>query len=292
MEIYQLKTFVKVAEVGNITRAAEKLFTSQPAVSSHIKSLETEFGVRLFDRTSKGMMLTLPGKALLDDAERIINNSDEIFRKASSLRNDVSGTLKVGLNNCADVLQSGTILTNLTKRYPDIGFDIIRGDSGDVMEGVESGSLDVGFFEGTCDKASLHIELVGTIELCIAVPASNFDWLEAAGWEELAAQTWVYGSPKCSYLTLLNQQAESHGVEIERKILLNDDSLFLDFVANDLAVSIAPKKRVLAMSEDCGVKVWPHFSYAMPLSLTCLKNRECEPAIEAFFEESKRVWNT
>ncbi|MES9912641.1 MAG: LysR family transcriptional regulator, partial [Candidatus Sedimenticola sp. 4PFRAG1] len=54
MELYQLKTFVKVADEGHLTRAAEQLFTSQPAISAHIKALEEELGVVLFQRTPKG----------------------------------------------------------------------------------------------------------------------------------------------------------------------------------------------------------------------------------------------
>jgi len=62
MELYQLKTFVTVAEEGHLTRAAERLFTSQPAISAHIKSLEEELGVTLFHRTPKGMQLTTEGE--------------------------------------------------------------------------------------------------------------------------------------------------------------------------------------------------------------------------------------
>ena len=61
MELYHLRTFVTVAEEGHLTRASERLFTSQPAVSAHIKALEEELGVTLFDRTPRGMQLTPAG---------------------------------------------------------------------------------------------------------------------------------------------------------------------------------------------------------------------------------------
>lgn len=63
MELYQLKTFTAVAEENHLTRAAERLNTSQPALSAHIKSLEAELGVTLFERTPKGMKLTPQGLA-------------------------------------------------------------------------------------------------------------------------------------------------------------------------------------------------------------------------------------
>lgn len=291
MEIYQLKTFAKVAEVGNITRAAEMLFTSQPAVSAHIKALEGEFGVRLFNRSSKGMSLTDAGTNLLQDAKRIINDSNAIFTKAIALRNEVSGSLRIGLNNGADVLHSGTILTNLAKRFPDLGFDIFHGDTGDILEGLDSGVLDLGFYEGTRCLDSVESETVGEIDLCIAVPEVRYEALKGPDWKALAAQTWIYSSPKCSYLDLLNQLEKQHGMAVARTILINDDSMFLYFVANDCAVSIAPRAKIETMTQPSGVKIWPHFSYQMPLSIAYAKSRALDPAIVAFVEETKRVWD-
>ena len=72
MELHQLRTFVAVAEEGHLTRAAERMFVSQPAVSSHVKALEAELGVALFDRTPKGMRLTREGERLLGRARRIV----------------------------------------------------------------------------------------------------------------------------------------------------------------------------------------------------------------------------
>src|SRR5687768_6022630 len=99
MELYQLRTFLTVAEEGNLTRAAEKLFTSQPAVSAQVKALEDELGMRLFERKSKGMQLTQAGKALCEQARRVVNAARDFKHSADGLRGAVSGELVVGLNN-------------------------------------------------------------------------------------------------------------------------------------------------------------------------------------------------
>ena len=72
MELYQLRSFAAVAEAGHLTRAAEKLHISQPALSAQIKALEDELGVALFDRTSSGMVLTASGQRLLAEAEKVL----------------------------------------------------------------------------------------------------------------------------------------------------------------------------------------------------------------------------
>ena len=85
MELYQLRTFAAVAQAGHLTRAAEKLFISQPAVSAHIKALEEELGVVLFTRGARGMSLTGQGQALLAHAEAVLAQAGELERAARAV---------------------------------------------------------------------------------------------------------------------------------------------------------------------------------------------------------------
>ncbi|WP_218280356.1 LysR family transcriptional regulator [Verrucomicrobium spinosum] len=87
MEFYHLRTFLTVADEGHLTRAAEKLMTSQPAVSAQLRALEDEVGMKLFERTSKGMVLTSAGRSLREQAERIVEAAKDFKCQA-----DASGT--------------------------------------------------------------------------------------------------------------------------------------------------------------------------------------------------------
>jgi len=105
MELYQLRTFVAVAEEAHLTRAAERLFISQPAVSAHIKALEEELGVALFTRSARGMRLTREGQALRPQAEAALKSVGELLNQARSLRENLSGDLKIALNTDPDLLR-------------------------------------------------------------------------------------------------------------------------------------------------------------------------------------------
>lgn len=89
MELYQLKAFLTVAKEGNLSRAADRLCLSSPAVSAQVKALEEELGVLLFHRTPKGMTVTDVGKRLLLEAEAAVAATQRMARAARHERLDV-----------------------------------------------------------------------------------------------------------------------------------------------------------------------------------------------------------
>ena len=96
MELYQLRSFVAVAEAGHLTRAAEKLHVSQPAVSAQIKALEDELDLALFERTPSGMVLTAAGERLLADAEKVLAAAQAMRTEAKALKGEVAGKVREG----------------------------------------------------------------------------------------------------------------------------------------------------------------------------------------------------
>ena len=96
MEIYQLKAFLAVARVGHLTRAADQLHITQPAVSKQIKALEEELGVLLFDRLPSGMALTQAGQTLLPLTERALFDAMELINTAKRLQGGVAGVIRLG----------------------------------------------------------------------------------------------------------------------------------------------------------------------------------------------------
>src|SRR5436190_14733302 len=96
MELYQLRSFAAIAETGQLTRAAEKLHVSQPALSSQLKALEEELEFALFERTPGGMVLTAPGKRLLADAEKVLAAAQNMQHNARTMKGDISGKARIG----------------------------------------------------------------------------------------------------------------------------------------------------------------------------------------------------
>ncbi|MGA7839603.1 MAG: LysR family transcriptional regulator, partial [Candidatus Acidiferrales bacterium] len=98
MDFDHLTTFLEISKLGSFSRAGQKLFRSQPAVSAQIRQLEQEYGQKLFDRVGKTVKLTAAGEALIVYANRLLSLKEESLRAVSDLSSSPRGTLQVGAN--------------------------------------------------------------------------------------------------------------------------------------------------------------------------------------------------
>ena len=145
MNIDQLKAFHKVARTGSFTKAADELFLTQPAVSQQIKSLETSFGISLFDRSNKKVRLSSEGEILLAYTNRLFNIFGEIeilFDQFEGLR---KGRITLGSTAVLGTYFLPRIIGRFSKEYPGIDIDLRMGNSQMVHNWVLEGSVDLGF---------------------------------------------------------------------------------------------------------------------------------------------------
>ena len=128
--------FLAVAREGSITRASERLFLSQPAISAHIKAMEDELGIALFERTPRGMSLTANGAQLLERAGRIMALHREFIEEARRIKGRISGRVRLGAirNPSARVL--GRLSARLSHACPDIEVALTHGTSGEIARAI------------------------------------------------------------------------------------------------------------------------------------------------------------
>src|SRR3982074_1289863 len=129
MDLTQLRAFVTVAGEGNLSRAAERLHLTQPAVSLQIKSLQATLGLQLFMRTPSGMALTDDGAKLLPFAERVMASMAEFRQGAEPLHSTLSGTLAIGTILDPEFTRLGAFLKRLVESYPQLSTQLRHGMS-------------------------------------------------------------------------------------------------------------------------------------------------------------------
>ncbi len=142
MEIRTLRYFLAVAREENMTRAAETLHVSQPALSKQLKSLEEELGKKLFTRHSFSIKLTEEGILLRNRAEDLISMADKIEQEFFSLDEITGGDLYFGLAESYQISFLAKEIRNFKEKYPKIRYHITSGDTEQVAEKLDKGLLD------------------------------------------------------------------------------------------------------------------------------------------------------
>ncbi|GAB2592808.1 LysR family transcriptional regulator [Streptomyces capparidis] len=137
-----LRYFVAVAEEGSLTRAAERLFVSQPALTKQIKQLETLLNVRLFTRSRAGMALTEPGRVLAGLAPALLADWDRTARETRSAAGRAERVLRVGYLGSAANEATQAIIADFTRRRPDWRVDMRQAAWSDPTAGLAAGDVD------------------------------------------------------------------------------------------------------------------------------------------------------
>ncbi len=174
MDIQNLNAFIQVSECGSFSRAAEKLFITQPAVSKRVSSLEQELGEALFDRIGKQIKLTAAGEALLPGALRILAELEESKRLINNLNNKVCGTLSIGTSHHIGLHRLPPVLRAFTAKYPDVDLDIHFMDSEEACEAVIHGKLELAI--ATLPEKlmhNLHTEIIWPDPIAVVVSTQH-----------------------------------------------------------------------------------------------------------------------
>lgn len=295
MDYTALRAFVMVAQEGNLTRAADRLCLSQPALSLQLKKLQESLGVTLFERLPRGMRLTQIGRQLLPSAERVMNTTAEFRAAAFRLKGSVTGSLRLGTIVDPEFLRLGTCLRLLTERHPGLSFSLRHGMSGAMAREVEAGNLDVAFTLGAPGMEDLRerfhvLTLTGFVYSVVAPP----NWggqVYNKGWRELAALPWIETPPESVHHHLLKRIATAEGVEFNVVAQVNLEPSMMDLVKSGVALSLARDNLALNAAHADGVVIANAVNVPAELGLICRKDRLDEPSVSAALEIAA-LWNS
>jgi len=141
MDLRQVHTFVAVADLGTVSRAAERLHITQPALSRRIADLEDELGLRLFDRVGRRLLLTSEGAQLLKDCRGLLNYSRAVREQAEGLKRGDAGVLRVSASPHLIEGLFPDFLRHYAKRYPNVHVRLIEAVGSESFELLEKGEI-------------------------------------------------------------------------------------------------------------------------------------------------------
>ena len=134
-----------IAEEQSFTRAAQRCFVAQSALSRQIKSLESELGVRLFARTSRKVEVTPAGEAFVQQARLCLQAAERAKTSAAAAHGDIRGALTIGVIPTVTAVDVAAVLGAFRRSYPEVGVHVRTGGSDEFLRRIAAGELDVGF---------------------------------------------------------------------------------------------------------------------------------------------------
>ncbi len=286
-----MRTLVAVAEDGHLTRAAERLHISQPAVSAHIKALEQLLDVKLFERTATGMVLTAAGSLVVERAHAVLAAADDLRRSAAELKGDLIGVLRVGSVSDPQSNRVGDLLACAVRRYPKLQIELHHAVSGAALQAVHERTLDATFYFGEAPGSEFVTLPLKQIVYRVAGPAAWASRIRHADWTAISALPWVRTPAISTHSHLVQQLFASHAIDVpQHRIEADEESLITDLVVAGVGVSLVREDVARPRVQAGELVLWPLARLRTTLWFVCPAARADEPLLRALLACVRETW--
>ncbi len=246
MELRQLRTFRSVAELGSLSKAADRLRIAQPALSRQIKLLEHELRTPLFVRNGRGMALTDAGKVLLARIGGLVRQLEQVRDDVASLSGTPSGQVVLGVVPTVSTVLASRLAQVVLRERPGISLRIVESFGGHLLEWLHRGELDLAVIYGRGPDLHLRTEVLARDELVVVGGrGSGLAKRKSVSIEWLARQPLILPSPPHGLRTLIDTAAAKRKLSLN--VLLETDSfrVQIDVVENGQGYTVLPPSAIV-----------------------------------------------
>ena len=286
LELYRV--FYMVARCGSLTKAAEELYISQPAVSQSIKQLENQLGVSLFNRTHRGMELSAQGgKLIFADVERALALFDQAENRLTEIKNSATGTIRIGASDTIFEYFLADKIAEFHERFPAVKIELLAGFTPDTIEQLKADACDVAF-------VNLPISVEPELELYGNCMRLNDVFIAGEKFNELSGKTislselknypLIFIDPNTVARRSLDNFLSSLGIELNSSIEVGSWDLMQRLVARGMGIGVIPReyaKRRIADGEIFEVQTDPVLP-ARSVGMLLPKNKTLSYALHCF----------
>jgi LysR family transcriptional regulator, cell division regulator len=281
MNSADLKIFESVAAHSSFTKAAEDMFTVQSNVTARIKSLEEEFHVPFFKRTSRSVELTAAGEIFIQFSKRI-NHLIEEVRQELAGSDRLSGSLKIGCIETTMALKVPGVISHFTDRYPDVSLQFKADNSPNLTNDVLNYKLDAAFVGAPVTAAGLAMQVVKEERLVIVTAADH------PGLAELKKKPVkiIVFDQGCSYRPRLELWLGQKGIVNYQCTVLNTLEGIINFVEAGIGITILPADLIEQHYHSRKLKTYPVKGELGTMTTLLVYRKDIPPtrALKAFME--------
>ncbi len=297
--INNILAFMTVAREGSVSRAAEVLNLTQPAISHQIKRLGEETGITLFNRTPTGLQISHDGAAVLSKAEQVLDAISDFQRSARQRSGRISGKLRIGTIVDPEFIRLGRILARLRTEHPDIETELTHGVSGDIIAWLKRGQIDAGFY--LCGPDDLSLMGLDCEDPIHAIKLADFTYrvigpigwqkkIENADWPALAKLPWI-GTPERSvHYRLLSKIYTNPADRLGVVARVDQEASMLEMVRSGIGLSLCRDSIALHQKQSFGLALCNSVSVPACLCFVALERRKDSPILSETLDLLKSSW--
>jgi len=258
VELHSLQVFLTVANEKSFSRAAEKLFRTQPAVSLAVQRLEQELGEKLIDRSGKDLILTDAGRNVLDYARRFQSLQLELENSLAELRDNSAGRLTIGANE-STALYLLQHIERYRELYPKVKVQIRRSLSSKIPNELLDGNLELGMISYDPGDERLKSKVIYTDSLSFVVsPSHRLARKKSVPLSELGNETFIAHNVLSPYRDVVLREFQTHKVPLRMEVEMPTIETIRKLVQSGVGVAFLPRMCVEQEIEQgllCEVKV-------------------------------------
>lgn len=241
MNLHDLQTFEAVAALGSFTKAAEAMHTVQSNVTARIKSLEDEFKVTLFTRTSRRVELTTAGETLIKYCRHIGQTIEEAKRELSET-SQVGGIIRIGTMETSLSMKLPGVINRFTDHYPDVEIEVKSAFTGVLTNDVINYKLDLAFVAAPIASPELQEKVIKKDKLVIITASEHTSLKDYLKKQPVKIIVFDQG---CSFRARLESWLNAKGVVSYRRTVMNSWEGIISFVEGGMGMTIVPEDLLL-----------------------------------------------
>lgn len=291
MDFRQLNTFLTIGKLQSFTAAANELGYAQSTITTQIKSLEDELGIKLFDRIGKNITLTHEGRKLIPYAKQMIKLSSDI---KNVVFNDEkpSGTLTIGAAESLCVIRLPEILKEYRKLYPEVEVSLKFGSCADFRHFLKDNIIDVAFSLGRKIDSEDFISEIEIDEpmLLLAYPGHHLVNKEKITPKDIENEPLILTDTGCSYRAAFENILSEYNVKPNLVLETGSVQAIKQFTMSGLGITLLPK---VAVKDEvsCGKLIplnWCGPEFGVISQVIYHKDKWISPALQAFLNLTKK----
>lgn len=288
MELRNLKTFIRTAELKNFTRAAESLGYAQSTVTAQVEALEKELGMPLFIRNGRRVVLSSAGEELLTYAYRF-RALEEETRIHFDRNGTPAGHLTVGMVESVSASEYVKGIASYLKKYPEVDLKVTVDTTIRLLEALKKGEIDAAvLLDRPVADGELQILYRKPEKICFfACSGSKYEGNVSVSLKDLEKEPWLLTEKGCNYRKELEEELASRGIFIGSRLEMGSTRTLIDFVSEGLGISLLPEfdlKEELLRGRIVRIPV-SDYEMEMEFQILVSGKRWKSPALICFCEE-------